>query len=297
MSNSGLPRAWSAHAERSTRVQDVLEEWEYDARLRLDQHRDTISHGRAALRQLAAHCGKDDIADITVRDILAWMAVQPSSKTRSNKRSSVASVFNYAVMTELLPASPVDKVKWKRSQSSRPIGKPITHDQVRALLAATKRHGSDRRSTGERRARIYLFLWATALRREEAIRQEWADVDLQECRLRVTRVKVENNMDTIPIPHWLAVEMANWPRDGRRVFASGFVSWKAANADFKAAGIEGTGKLHRFRSGCATHLRRSGLDLPAIAKLTRHSDLNTLRKSYIEVFDAELADAQRLMAV
>lgn len=297
MDQAGFSRAWSAHAERSTRVQDVLEEWEYDARLRLDQHPHTIAHGRAAVRELAAHCGKNDLADINVRDILAWMANQPSSKTRSNKRSCLASVYGYAMMAELLSVNPLDKIRWKRPDSSRPIGRPLTIDEVRALRAAATRHGSDKRSTGERRSRIYLFLWATAVRRQEAMRQEWEDIDLPNCRMRVTKTKVKNGLYNIPIPPWLAAEMANWPREGKRVFEGGFVTWKTLKADFEAAGIKGSGKLHRFRSGCATHLHRSGLDLPAIAKLTRHADLNTLRKSYIEVFDSELTEAQRLMAV
>jgi integrase len=296
MTTTDLARARSALAARSTRVQDVLDAWEIDARCRLERNPHTISHCRAALRELAASAGVDDVAELTVDAVLAWMTCQPSSKTRANKRTCVNSIFDYLIMRELIAENPARRIKWTRPASSRPIGRPLSRDQV-ATLVATARNApsSDKRRTGDRRARIYLFLWGTALRRSEAMRQLWADVDLDLGCMRITKGKVDRG-EIIPLPPWLVEEMRTWPREGPRIF-EGFVAHKSVLADFTRAGIGGTGQLHRFRSGAATFLRQCGLDLPEIARLTRHADLNTLRKSYIEPFDAELASAQRLMAI
>lgn len=295
MADTDLAHAGIARAARSTRVHDVLDAWELDARCRLERHRQTISHGRAAMLQLAASAQTNDISTITVDDILAWMARQPGSKTRANKRSSANAVLNYAVMRGLIAINPMAAIKWKPPAPSRPIGKPLTKDQVMAVVEAARRSTRDTRSTGETRARIYLFLWATALRTEEASRQLWRDVDLETGTLCVIADKACRG-DIISLPDWFVSEMRKWPRSGAKVFPV-FMARKSVLKDFAAAGITGTGKLHRFRSGAATYLRSCGLDLVDIAKLTRHADLNTLRKSYIQFENPQLAEAQRLMAI
>ncbi len=295
MKRHDLTHARIARAARSTRVHDVLDAWELDARCRLGWHPQTISHCRAAILQLAAGARTTNLAAITVDDVLAWMARQPSSKTMANKRCSASAVFSYAAMRGLISENPIGHIKWRPPAPSRPIGRPLTKDQVTAIVAAARSGARDRRSTGENRARIYLFLWATALRTGETSRQLWRDVDLSERTLRVTAGKVDRG-DVIGLPDWLIAEMMRWPRDGARVFPT-FMSRKSVLKDFTAAGITGPGKLHRFRSGAATYLRKCGLDLIDIAKLTRHADLNTLRKSYIEFDNPQLAEAQRLMAI
>ncbi|MBL9140408.1 MAG: tyrosine-type recombinase/integrase [Phycisphaerae bacterium] len=281
-------------ATKSTRVQDVLEAWEIDARCRLEWHRETISHYRSAMLELVSIAGSDDIAAITVDHVLGWLTNQPSSKTRANKRSGASAVFAYAQMRGLVSSNPVACIKWAQPAASRRIGKPISKEEAWRVVEVARRCSGDARHTGAKRARIYMFLWGTAFRRSEAKRQLWSDVEWDTGMMRVSKGKVDRG-DRIPLPDWLLDEMANWPRDGRLIFPV-FVAQKSVIKDFAAAGITGTGKLHRFRSGAATFLRSCGLDLPQVAKQTRHACLNTLRKSYIEEDLSQLVAAQRLMA-
>lgn len=294
MKNFDLAGARKAHAARSTRVQDVLAAWELDATCRLEWHRHTIAHCRAAMTQLARSAGAEDIGAITVDDVLEWMGQQPSSKTRSNKRTSASAVFEYARMRGLIAVNPVSAVRWKSPRASRPIGRALTKDQAWRLINVARRTGTDSRFTGVNRARIYMFLWGTALRREEAQRQLWNDVEWDTGMMRVTKGKVDRG-DRIPLPDWLLADMRTWPRDSPKIFKR-FAAYKSISKDMTAAGIEGRGRFHRFRSGAATYLFKCGCDLPTVAKLTRHEDLNTLRKSYIDIELTQLVAAQSLMA-
>ena len=294
MRNHDPGRAGSARGTRSTRVQDVLDEWERDATGRLGLHRQTIGHARSAVQELAASVGTDDLAEITADDAIAWLTLQPSAKTALNKRGCSRAVFRWMLLHRRIDASPLEHIALRRA----PVGRgadPLSPEEVRRVISAAERDGRDRRSTGLNRARFYLFLWGTALRFSEARDQEWADIRWLESSMRVTRDKARRG-DIIPIPAWLLREMERWPRDGPRLFAR-IPSHHSLERDMERARVHGRGDWHRFRKGAITTYARGGVPLHLLAKLSRHRNISVLANCYITAEWSQLTDAQRLTAI
>lgn len=293
MTDTDRARAWSPHATRSTRAQEVLCEWRDDAERRLRLSDDHIEHCLAAVWELCHSARTEDLADITTDHALAWLAIQPSAKTACNKRCAANTVFRYAVLRQALPRNPLHGVTLPRPRCGRGADS-MTPEEVARVISVARR-GGDKRSTGEERARFYLFLWATALRVSEASDQLWRDIHWRESAMRVSRDKSKRS-DVIPLPAWLLVEMQRWPREGDCIFQR-IPSHHTLVRDFDAAKVHGRGNWHRFRKGAITHLANSGVPIPVLARLSRHRNISVLVNSYITTEWSQLTAAQSLMAI
>lgn len=294
MRNHDPGRAGSARGTRSTRVQDVLDEWGHDAKARLCRARGTIQHSLAAIRELARSAGTDDLAEITPEDALVWLTIQPSVKTAHNKRTSARAVYRWLMLHRRIRTNPLAHIDLPRA----PVGRgadPLSLDEARRVISAARRTANDRRCTGLARARFYLFLWGTALRHEEAKVQEWTDIRWRDSSLRVTHDKARRG-DIIPVPAWLLREMETWPREGPRIFAK-VPSHHSLQRDFQRACVQGRGNWHRFRKGTITTYAQGGVPLHLLAKLSRHRNISVLVNSYITAEWSQLTDAQRLTAI
>lgn len=296
MSQSEPGSAWIERPVRSTKVQDALEAWEHDALHRLRWCPSTVKQCRKYITALAGIAGKTDLADITVDDALAWLLRQPSPQTARTRRSVAGSVFRYLIMRGMLKQNPLAQVTMPRVQAGKGSD-VLTHSEVLDVLKVAMSDDRDGRSSGQARARFYLFLWATALRIGEAKVQEWDDIDWRTGTMRVTKSKMRRE-DTVVLPNWIFHDMKRWPRRGTctRVIES-VPSHKTVQRDFQRAGVTGKGIYHRFRKGAISHMARSGVPLHVLAKFSRHRNLNVLMNSYVTVDTAELRQAQRVTEI
>lgn len=288
--------AWIARPIRSTEVQDVLNAWESDATHRLQWNRYTVRQCRKYITDLAILAGKDDLADITVDDALLWLNLQPSPQTARTRRSVAGGVFRYLIMRGLITVNPLAAVTLPRVAAGRGAD-ILTFPEVQTIIRMSKTDNRDGRSSGDSRARFYLFLWATALRIGEAKVQLWSDIDWRTGVMRLTKSKMRRE-DLVVLPNWLIAEMQKWPRRGLNdLVLESIPSHQAVRRDFQRAGITGRGIYHRFRKGAISHMARSGVPLHILAKFSRHRNVNVLMNSYITVDASELRMAQRLMAI
>lgn len=296
MTQTDLAGAWIERPIRSTKVQDALAAWELDATHRLRWNPYTVRQCRKHITQLAASAGKDDLADITVDDALAWLMIQPSPQTARTRRSVAGAVYRFLIMRGVVKQNPLAAVTMPRV----PAGKGadiLTFKEVQKVLEVARRDCRDGRSSGPARARFYLFLWGTALRIGEARVQRWDDIDWRTGVMRLTKSKMRRE-DNVVLPAWLIEELKKWPRRGTcDLVLEAIPSHQAVQRDFERAGITGKGIYHRFRKGAISHMAKSGVPLHVLAKFSRHRNVNVLMNSYVTVDAAELRMAQRLMAI
>lgn len=275
-------------------MQEALDAWEFDARMRLCLHPRTIQQVRTLVAGLACLSGKSDLAAITTDDALAWLAGQPSARTALHRRSTAGLVFRYLMMRGLIERNPLAAVTLPRVPPGRGAD-PISIEEAQRVIELARADNRDRRSSGPERARLYWFLWGTALRIGEARVQRWDDLDLRQGVLRVTRAKnrQENNL---LLPDWFLQELATWQRVGALMFPR-IPCHSMLRRDYVRAGVEGKGLWHRWRKGAITHMARTGVSVPVLARFSRHRNISVLVNNYVTVESAELRRAQGLMAI
>lgn len=182
---------------------------------------------------------------------------------------------------------------------------PLTAEEAQKVLRAAK---GDRL---EALAYVVLFL---GLRRGEALRLRWEDVDAKAGTLRVIKAKTEAGIRTIPMP--VAVESALraharrqkvermaapvWADDGL-VFASTIGTLIDGDNAYKwwqrlciKAGI-GPRRFHATRHTAATLMLNNGVELPVIRDTLGHSSIAITADIYAKVEPDTLRTAATVM--
>lgn len=286
--------AGSARPQRSTRVQDVLREWEHDATHRMEYAPRTVRQAMSAMLHLAKSAGEDDIRELTTAHVLEWLMLQKSPRTAMHQRTMLSMVFRYARMKGIVATCPSELVLLPRSSPGRGADR-ITLQEAAAVIHAAERDVGDRRKTGAERARFYLFLWATGLRFGDARRQCWEDIDWTTGFMRITKNKGRRN-DGIQLAKWFIPILREYPRGGDLIFTRA-PSPKSLAKDYRAAGVTGKGLFHRWRKGPITLLAELGVPIYEIQRFSRHRSLNVLANSYIQTDCRQLQAAQRFMEI
>jgi integrase len=133
---------------------------------------------------------------------------------------------------------------------------------------------------------LAVVIYATGLRCNQAMRLEWRDVDLEHRRLVIRpelgKMQSEKRGRVVPIPAWLADELATWgTRDGF-VIKSGRTGQRERiarpremDAAWARAGVRPEvwqGRPHHaFRKGYVSGLKKAGADDEAVEFLVGHS--------------------------
>ena len=135
-------------------------------------------------------------------------------------------------------------------------------------------------------APIIRFMYFTGLRRKETIRLKWKDLDIERMLISIKNSKSSSSNAIIPINIYAhdiltSLEIAG---DNEYVFVipvptattlmrrADALSRAFVNA-LEATGIEG--HLHMLRHTFATQLAHSGVDMPSLKGLLRHSSVKT----------------------
>jgi integrase len=205
-------------------------------------------------------------------------------------------VFRFLIMHGLIGVNPLASVTMPRATPGKGAD-VLTADEVRRVIEVARADDRDGRSSGPERARFYAFLWATALRIGEAKAQLWDDIDWRTGQMRVTKSKARRE-EILVLPEHLLAQMKTWPRRGLCLKVLETIpSHQAVRRDFERAGISGRGIYHRFRKGAITHMAASGTPIHVLAQFSRHTNINTLYRSYVAPQATELRDALRSLAI
>jgi site-specific recombinase XerD len=268
-------------------IVDLLEV--YTASLRGEGKREaTIDRYRRALVAFAHWLDEsatvDDVTEqlvIDYRDELA--ALGASERTRALTLSAIRSFCRWCVASKRRKDDPTLLVKWPRLPDLQPkaLDGGTLQRLHEALAAFRTGHKQSVWLWRRNRRAIYLMLYA-GLRRGEAARLLWRDVDLVNGVLTVRSGK--GNKDRCVPLHpvlWDELELINPKRrigavaghsDGRSI--DGKTLGHMCDRWLPGLGVEGV-SCHALRHSFATELRRGGSDLKDIQDLLGHESLAT----------------------
>ena len=187
-----------------------------------------------------------------------------SNKTIWNLVTDLRSMFNYVLKEGLVRENPVNKADLDPIRNRKPHKPPLNLEAVE--LAASVLEG---------RERVYFdFLRFTGLRKDEANRVNWDDVDLEGGWLHVRGSKTEESDNYMPIAPALVEELARLPRadggseclfpgnssqtKGKRIYSRRRLFEKITRLTMSCAdcGLIGTAIMHKSCSGCGVNLHR-----------------------------------------
>jgi len=110
-----------------------------------------------------------------------------SGKTRNNHLSMLSTVFNFALLDELIDKNPcdrVDSVKWQKPEID-----PFSLDEANIIVAHM------REKFPEQSANLYETAFFTGLRTSEAIGLEWPQVDFNEGTITIMQGYVTDSLE------------------------------------------------------------------------------------------------------
>jgi integrase/recombinase XerD len=244
----------------------------------------TITVRVKTLQALQRHAGHANPLTLTRRDVLSFLSRDLKAWSKVTYWRSLRAWDGFAREFGYIDESIIRGIPAPRAP--RPVARPITDDDVRALLAAPL----------SRRSRAYVLLALfEALRIHEIAKIKGQDFDHEAGWLMVVAGK---GGVTRPVPiHPQVSELAHsmpevgfWfisaSQPGQPVDARS-VGLTIRNA-MQSAGVQGT--AHQLRDTAATRMQRQVHDIRLTQALLRHSNMSSTAK-YVAVSDAALQQA------
>ena len=244
----------------------------------------------ALRRQLVPTFGDQPLDRIDSTAVHRWFdrysATAPGGANRT--LDVLRQILGYAVMCGYAATNPTHGVahnpRVKRTRF-------LSRTEVDRLYAALDAH--EGRGSGRQQAEIIRLLLLTGCRKSEIVRLRWSEVDGDVLRLRDSKTGPRTVLLSAPAQAVLARQ----PRTrSPYVFPDGADAPQARSSELSLwdkvrgqAGIEDV-RLHDLRHTFASHAVMSGVPLPVVSRLLRHShERMTLR--YAHVGDREVAAA------
>ena len=261
---SGAPRK-----QRSVSLIDAAWEWLADrARSERRLQPSTLNSYEVFVRQLDACAPEtwlvDDVGPLDIRDLLDKFAeiYSPSPETQRKRLGMLSSIFRWLVRQELVRRNPCDAVE---PPAARPQRKPTLSEAAYGALceALDENVGTAGAEVARRNAEalrdLVVVLWHSGLRRVEALRLDWPDIDLQTATWLIRSPRNKGGDRAAPIHTALVPVLRRrkllgelGPFQPRRPVENAWVSFKKC---FPA--WQGT-DLHSLRHAFVTRLRRAG---------------------------------------
>ena len=161
-------------------VGEFLTRWLQDVARTRVRPRTFVGYEAAIERHISPHCGRVRLAKLTPQHLQAWLATLEahgvSAGRRRYARVVLRTALNTAIRWRLVTVNAATLIDAPRT-TSREI-RPLTPDEAKTLLAATREHPLD--------AFVTVAL-ECGLRLGEALGLQWADVDLDAGTLQVRR--------------------------------------------------------------------------------------------------------------
>lgn len=226
-----------------------------------------------------------------------------SVRTQRHLLHAIDRFYAWAVKRGHVPANPAADLDLPRLE--RPLPDYLTATEAEAVLAMCDLSTPD----GVRDRAFVELLYATGLRRMEAVQLLVPRVDLERGIVQVVRGKGRKDRyvplgrrAAVWIVRYVAEVRATWCRDvlEQHLFltptgaamTAGLAS-RRLNRLLAAAGIQKRGACHLFRHAFATGLVEGGCDVRLIAAMLGHASMNTTML-YTRVGIGQLVTAHRL---
>jgi integrase len=237
----------------------------------------TIVNERNYARKFIAFVGDQNLTNIGVRILDQWRAHQLgelSATTYNIERRTLQAAFQLAVKWKYLEQNPFKEVAKAKTEEHRLY---LQDDEIARIfhlidqdlhVVSVKKH----KSFLVKYKLLILFLLNTGLRRDEALRLDRSNVDLDRRLVHIEQSK-SMRMRTLPLNAAAASVLSELGEDLFQSLNRNHVSRKFAHY-LRKAKLEGF-KLHSLRHTFATNLVSAGVDIYAVSRLLGHSDIRT----------------------
>ena len=267
----------------------------------------------ASLLEHVAACGIEDVAEIDVSVVRAWLARQHSAghsrTTIARRAASARALTGFAHERGLLandPGALLGSLKTRRE-----LPEVLAHDEILAVLGEGRPPGKAPREAqqaiGLRDTAIMELLYASGIRVGELCGLDLDDVDQDRRTVRVLGKGAKERVVPFGVPAGRA--LSAWWREGRpQLSRSGsgpalFLGARGKRIDPRTvrrvvhARIVAAGPIpdmgpHGLRHTAATHLLEGGADLRSVQEMLGHASLATTQ-IYTHVSIERLVSAYR----
>lgn len=255
----------------------------------------TYNYNRITLDRFCSWVGSKTADPLAIENYKEHRLLTVTRETVNREYNTIRSMFNMAVVWEMLDSNPCHEVKRYRIARTRKAPNYFTKAQIDLILYKCESYLHD----------IILFAVHTGLRRTELVYLQWRDINFRNWTAAV-QAKDELNwqpksgrMRVVPIPkacHRMLLERKAESLS-EFVFANqlGRPRLNNLNRDFrnflKDIGLYKKGMgWHSLRHSFASHLAMAGVPLNTIGELLGHSDPKTTR-IYSHLSPSHLKDA------
>jgi len=264
----------------------------------------SLKSAQAHLLALRSIFGSRKVREITVGQIESYKSHRLIEKTnRGNGDRKIASVnrelevlraiFNYAVGENIISVSPFDKATTTLISKADEVRRVrvMTKDEESRLLENCPKLRSDSAPLDE----LIVCAVDTGMRKGEMLALRWADVDF-EARTIIIRALTTKTLTTRTVP--MSSRLANVLRMRER---ENGVVWKGVG-DFKKswktlcklAGVDDL-RWHDLRATFITRLIEAGMSVELVAKLSGHTQIATLYRTYLRITEDAVSKARELL--
>lgn len=257
------------------------------------------------VRILSEHFGSTLLRQITAGLIERFRQSRLATKTHHGKERSITNVnrtlatlrtmLRFAVAEGWIERSPFEMSHTPMISLSDEVKRLriLSRDEEARLLSAC---GPD--SPRSHLRALVICALDTGMRRGEMMSLEWLDVSLDR---RVITVRATNTKTlqarSVPISDRLAVVLSGSPHSNDEsllVFRDSGDCKRSFRTACRIAGISGL-RFHDLRATFATRLISAGLQVAEVAKITGHTNLQTLYAHYLRVNTPTLDRAAQLL--
>jgi integrase/recombinase XerD len=225
--------------------------------------------------------GRVELAELTARDVAAFVVEQSATRSGSIKRTVTAlrSLLGFLYVEGSIERPLAGAVPSPPGWTLTGLAKALSEEQVAALRASCDRQTA----TGRRDLAILTVLARLGLRAGEVAALSLDDIDWRRGEL-VVRGK-GNRVARLPLPGDVGERIVDYLGDGRPATAEGrtvFVRAQAPHRALSSSGVTtvvatagrraglGTIGAHRLRHSAATAMLRAGASLREIGDVLRH---------------------------
>lgn len=302
---------------RGTGFAEAIAEYVEHLRVRrcMPKTRFTVERALESLRSFLRQRGREDLREVREEDLLAFASEIKRTKGRLGRPLAPATQAGYIRMAAgffaflakrgTLLYDPAAEIKVPEFETlPRTV---LTPAQAERLMNAPSAYSQ----LGTRDRAVLELLYGAGLRRQECMRLDVDDVDLQQARLlvrdgkgrqdrvvpipgralaAVERYLIEVRPEYIDDPHERALFLGLGHRDrGRRLSDGGI--YKVVIAAARRAGLERV-HPHALRHSCATHVLKGGADIRHVQELLGHRELRSTA-IYTRIAPEDLAAAMK----
>jgi integrase len=296
------------HQPEAPTVNSLVENYRTE---KMPTHIDTRRVYDAWLRcHILPEFGERILIDLQARPVELWLSgLELSPKSKVHIRGILHLLWDYAMWRGDIPTqrNPMELVSIKGASKRTKKPRSLTVEEFRRF----SEHLPEPFRT------MALLCVSLGLRISEALALKWIDFDWHECRVRIERSIVSQNVDDVktaesgkqmPIATELLAELKAWhavtsfPKPTDWVFASpvqlGRLPWsydQIWRVYQKAARAAGSGSLgtHTLRHTYRSWLDAVGTGLAVQQKLMRHADIRTTMNVYGDIVTDEMEQAHK----